>query len=98
MSTDLNTVKDHPATLLRDFYAPQHATPGVVQAYQTAATALTGYEQVNNVTFAALDNDTLAAVRGSYAQAQEAPVGSHIYTEALRDLYRAVGDLLGLDD
>jgi len=101
MSTDLTTVKDHPATLLRKHYAPIQASLGndtEAVIYTSAGNALSNYEQVNNVTFAALDNDALSAVREAYETAADTPFGSEKEADALRDLYGAVRDLLGLAD
>lgn len=98
MSTDLTTVKDHPATLLRKHYAPIQASLGndtEAVVYTSAGNALNNYEQVNNVTFAALDNEALAAVREAYAEAEDLPFGAQRH-QALDDLAAAVRDLLGL--
>lgn len=76
MATDLKTAKDHPANILRD----NHTEYG-------AAEDLRDYEEANDVTFAALDNQTLQRIREAYEGV--------IDDEAL---IAAVRDLLGLDD
>jgi len=73
MSTDLTTVRDHPAAILAN------------EAKDPAGSVhLLMYEVDHNVTFAALDNDALAAVREAYEFAPQS------------DLASAVCDLLGL--
>lgn len=95
--SDLTTAHNHPANLLRDFYAPAHATVADAEGYRAAASALNGFETVNKVTFAALDNDALARVRESYADAADADSGSEYRKQALSELAAAVSDLLGLN-
>jgi len=100
MSTDLTTVKDHPATLLRKHYAPIQASLGndtEAVIYTSAGNALSNYEQVNNVTFAALDNDALTAVREAYERVVNSNPG-YLRDNAEIDLTDAVRDLLGLAD
>jgi len=100
MSTDLTTVKDHPATLLREHYAPQQVAIGNIDdadGLVIAGRVLNDYERVNNVTFAALDNDALAAVREAYTEVEGLPFGAQRH-QALDDLAAAVRDLLGLAD
>lgn len=85
MATDLTTARDHPAALLDAAANPYPAS------------ILWKYERDNGVTFAALDNDALAAVREAYARMQEAPRNSGDRNLARIDLADAVADLLGLE-
>lgn len=77
MSTDLTTVRDHPAAILAN------------EAKDPAGSVhLLLYEVHHNVTFAALDNDALAAVREAYERDDLA---------SLLEFRSAVCDLLGLE-
>lgn len=91
MSTDLTTVRDHPAALL-EATSRQHAednpgTRGSEDAAHLAMAAdlLRAYETKHGVTFVALSNDALAAVQEAY-EANDA-----------NGLRSAVSDLLGLE-
>lgn len=92
MSTDLARVNDHPAAVLE-----RQANVTQMVAH-TAAEALREYEQEKKVTFAALDNDTLAIVRQAYENVQMLPSGLTAYMASQRELNQAIGDLLGLED
>lgn len=89
--TDLHKVKDHPANLV---------------ASSMEAYTLLLHEQEHDVTFAALDNDTLDAIRAVYDREPSRPGGtlvSHTDTirselERLYELEALVSDLLGLED
>jgi hypothetical protein len=73
MSTDLTTVRDHPAAILAN------------EAKDPAGSVhLLMYEVDHKVTFAALDNDALDAVRTAYA------------ADDNTELAGAICDLLGL--
>lgn len=91
---DLTTVHDHPATVLDQCEGPMF--------YVIAAAALRRYEQQNGVTFVALDNEALTAVRAAYEHTvavEETPdFDNYALVSALDDLRLAVVDLLGLDD
>lgn len=109
MSTDLTTVRDHPAAIL-DGYAerlspealpktPDETQPAfamrLVQAshYAASASVLRRYEAEHGVTFAALDNDTLERIR----QAEDIwSEGDERAGDALLEIGQAVRDLLGL--
>lgn len=98
MSTDLNAVKDHPATILSAL-ADTLIEGGWVRAtVADTANVLREYEQEHAVTFAALDNDALAAVRDAHALVERSDLGSVQRVRALSALYLAVGGLLGLGD
>jgi len=92
MTLDLTTVNDHPATLLTHRYYDGNTQA----AFHMAAAVLERHETEHNVTFAALDNDALAAVREAY---------DDLYPEndppraarAVADLVSALNSLLGLD-
>lgn len=73
--TDLTTVNDHPARILRDL---GHASSGKL---------LEEYEQTHDVTFAALDNETLTALQDGWFDSD--------MTES--DALRLIELLLGLD-
>jgi hypothetical protein len=96
MATDLATVKDHPATIIDRLR--EHSTTGF-RSFSQAASHLRDFERRESVTFAALDNDALAAVREAYAAFSE-HTGEITQDEinALITLRRAVADLLGLED
>lgn len=79
--TDLTTRRDHPSAILD-------------KGGRTAAAArLRVHEQEFGVTFAALDNDALTAVREAY-EAKRANPSDNLGG----DLADAIRDLLGLDD
>lgn len=91
MATDLAVIHDHPATLLS-----QQASLGsdtYADGMATAASFLRGYERTGGVTFAALDNDALSAVK----EAWEA-LGPSAFLSPVSDLHSAVQALLGLGD
>lgn len=99
MSADLRTQRDHPAALLQaeaDRLSRPEVHRGTIThpgEWSRAADLLRQHEAMHQVTFAALDNDTLARVREAYEHPHE--------TSAFRagdDLADAVRDLLGLDD
>ena len=81
MAMDLTTAHDHPAVLLTE------------RRQEMAATILRDYESERGITFAALDNDTLASLRAAY-EAIDGPNSG----QAMADLVNAVGDLLGLGE
>jgi len=89
MATDLSTVTDHPARIITDNFKPEFHAP---------ADYLRAHEDEHQVTFAALDNVTLAGVREAYEQVAAAPLHSLDRERALETLYSYVGDLLGLND
>lgn len=97
MSTDLTTVYDHPANVIGEWLAdlptPHAERPGGIRA----AEVLRAHERENNVTFAALDNATLAAVKETY-EAGESATGLVDVSTAHSVLRSVVADLLGLDD
>lgn len=97
MSTDLTTVRDHPATLLRKV-AEDVVTMSATRRHgmKDAAEVLDLHENLNGVTFAALDNDALAAVREAYAEFLTGE-GDYQYIGG-GPLADAVRDLLGLAD
>lgn len=82
MSTDLTTVRDHPARLLDE----------------DAAGVLRDYEATNDVTFAALDNDVLANVREFYEGVRVFRHDESQRVYVLEYLAGAVSELLGLED
>lgn len=96
MPADLKTIYDHPANVIRDWLVElptSHAErPGGIRA----AEVLRSHEAEEDVTFAALDNKTLTAVREAYERQTNAE-GMEAYDAAV-DLVSAVRDLLGLDD
>lgn len=61
MSTDLTKIYDHPAVLLAK--EARQGDDVFADHFTTAASRLRGYEQTKGVTFTALDNEALAAVR-----------------------------------
>lgn len=88
MATDLTTVPDHPATLI------EGSVRGSLQSERTAgtfqaATFLRVFEREHDVTFVALDNETLEAVYEVYNR----PGGIEEY-----EFIGLVADLLGLGD
>lgn len=84
MSIDLKAVPDHPATLLNQFGGTRDAVA-----------ILRAHEEEKEVTFAALDNDALIAVREAY----EALMTSDVLMGApVQALTSAVNDLLGMAD
>lgn len=98
MSTDLNSVNDHPIAILKREKAlfetdDMISILGPAQAAQSAAglgvaiDTLAAYENANLVTFAALDGDALAAVQFIYASDDISDL----------DFRGAVSDLLGLE-
>lgn len=98
MSTDLTTVKDHPAVIFdrlaqeaKAAEAEFGAAPHASMAFRAASSVLRGVEMTTDVTFAALDNKTLAAAREAYDALS--------YADGLTvaEFVSAVGDLLGLD-
>jgi hypothetical protein len=102
MSTDLKAVPDRPQTILRKKASSPRTAPRMADRYYTieAASTLDKHEADNGVTFTALDNDALTAVREAYAAA----AGSSWATDtmdrafALEALSDAVRDLLGLGE
>ena len=99
MSTDLKTVQDHPAAILRKGPTGGIALPTANAMREHAATMLDRYEAQHNVTFAALDNDALKAVREAYAEASKDRSGySHLAYQCDDDLRRAICDLLSLGE
>jgi hypothetical protein len=102
MITDLSTVRDHPANVLDNANVTftAEAKPGkIIVAVRdtTPADVLREYEALENVTFAALDNEALAALR----EAQTGGVvilGSLDYVARLVAIEDAVRALLGLGD
>lgn len=97
MPTDLTKVSDHPATLLetRPSGVPALDIPRIL----TDAAFLRNYERLMSVTFAALDNDTLAAVREAYSYFS--PRSQHfdyVPVAAVLWLLTALDALLGLED
>jgi len=108
-SIDLKKVNDHPATLLeRGFPQPPSPTnddgPDIASFIGAsmgahwvgkAASELRKYEDVNNVTFAALDNDALADVRHAYDLLTSGFVDDVWKVQG--DLLSAINSLLGLD-
>lgn len=99
MATDLKTVYDHPARVLNTYAADAYARDGDTSArgnaYSTAATRLLGYELENGITFAALDNETLDAVRAAW---QQVTSGEGNQGLAMADLVGEIRDLLGLEE
>lgn len=87
---DYRAANDHPINVLNANAAEAFKISGPEaeygRAYSTAATRLYGYELENDVTFAALDNETLRALVDAYENEDEWLVK------------RLVGDLLGLND
>lgn len=94
MSTDLTTVPDHPAAVLAN-----HPTLDAVTRGESAAVLRT-YEQRHGVTFAALDNDALAALRAAWAMPEDAQndAGRQQQVERWAAIEDAARDLLGLED
>lgn len=91
MPTDLTTVSDHPANLLKvwtqDYFGGKVPMGNRLAAdLGVAEQSLRDYEVQHQVTFASLDNDTLTEIREAYANDDDA------------GLRRLVNDLLGLDD
>jgi hypothetical protein len=98
MSTDLKTVHDHPATLLEQRKRMVVVTNTTPEQALAAAKALRAYERNEKVTFAALDNDALQAVREAYAETRlDRGIGG-LSGEGWSDLADAVNALLGLED
>jgi len=102
MSTDLTKVQDHPATLIEaaSKVHGDHLSAKFTEGFHAAGNYLRGVETGRGVTFAALDNDALEAVREAYKVSVEAKrVGyTHLALQADADLRSAIGDLLGLND
>jgi len=109
-SIDLKKVNDHPATLLeRAFPQPPSPTnddgPDIASFVGAsigahwvgkAVSELRQYEDTNNVTFAALDNDALWDVREAYDRLTGGFV-KDIKKAQVIDLLTAIDLLLGLD-
>lgn len=97
MATDLTKVQDHPAELLlRKAAQDRHERLGTEVARQgikSAAETLRKHEQEHGVTFAALDNETLARVAETYDLYARQPGQYKAY-----EVCDAVRDLLGLGD
>jgi selenocysteine lyase/cysteine desulfurase len=93
MNTDLTKVQDHPATVLRTEATTHSITSSV---YITGAETLESYEKEHGVTFAALDNDALEAVREAHEAFHNAD-SADSYQVAATSLADAVRDLLGLE-
>lgn len=103
---DLTAIYDHPAVLLRDHYNESTKTLQVTRpslhenmdadpvTVQDAINVLRQYEAEHKITFTALDNDTLTALREVYEQAR---LGSGYDGQRLIEVYGLIGDLLGLD-
>lgn len=87
---DLKTSETHPVLVLRTV-GNRHDTA----EYNGAASLLEAYETAREVTFAALDNDTLAAIREEYAAMQDAT--QQVADRIARDIVGLVRDLLHLD-
>lgn len=108
MATDLTAVRDHPARVLADHFnshpylladttGSTFSKEVVDEATsQDAINVLRIYERDHAVTFAALDNDTLAQVQSLY---REDPLGlDRSLTLRSDEFIHAVADLLGLED
>lgn len=94
MSTvNLSTTYDHPAVLLDGA-----ANSGPYPTGQVSAAFLRIYEKDHSVTFAALHNDALAAVREAYEATQAESPDAHTNYQRASDLASAVRDLLGLEE
>lgn len=99
MVTDLKAAYDHPANLLRRVSARWRQRDLDQSAgYSRSADALAIYEKNNDVTFAALDNGTLATIREQFNAARDVDLPMDVRNEAAEDVLRAVTDLLGLGD
>ena len=106
---DLHSVKDHPATVVENLNTTG-PRPGVWTNAKTqllsAAADLRTYEMHHDVTFAALDNDTLEAIREVYDREPDLAGMSgefhedltRVELERLYELESLVSDLLGLED
>lgn len=90
MPTDLTTVQDHPAIVLRTSAVRDGDAD---HPHLAAIRALRSYEGNHKVTFAALDNETLKDVRDRYHALDRARS-----IQATGDFEQAVSDLLGLSD
>ncbi len=98
---DLKNAPDHPAKILTkavEGYGPTSATR---IGHIVAAHALRAHEDMENVTFAALDDEDLDNVRTDYTNLREALL--HHNNEpaiwlAADNLADSIRDLLGLDD
>jgi hypothetical protein len=98
MATDLTTVHDHPATLLFKWAEGQH-TAERHDAVESMAYCLESYQEEREVTFAALDNDALAAVREAYlGYSTTSRFDSGRKASYADDLASAINGLLGLDE
>jgi hypothetical protein len=97
---DLTAVKDRPATLLRIaadnlVRVPMPAEDSALaRGLHVAAATLDSHEREHGVTFAALDNDALEAVRDAY----EALKTGVVTVDKADDLLAAVQGLLGLGE
>ena len=97
MATDLKAVKDHPAQILHD------RDPSLIRddgkdlgSVRYAANILWAHESNNNVTFAALDNDAIKAVREAYEQI--AACDGYVSWLRLQALMSAIDGLLGMGE
>lgn len=107
--TNLRNVPDHPATVVENLNSvgPRPGAWGDARHQLVAVSYdLRRYEEERDVTFAALDNDTLSAIREVYDREPTLPGGtlvSHTNTirselERLYELESLVSELLGLED
>jgi hypothetical protein len=89
-STDLTTIYDHPAVLLAKIPEGDESWGSVEHRLGSPDLILRRHEAEHSVTFVALSNDALAAVREEYARCAAL---NHTST-----LMHLVNDLLGLDN
>lgn len=103
MSTDLTIVKDHPAVIFDRLSTA--ALAGEIEdgtahhgsmAFRAASTVIRGYEETAQVTFAALDSETLGRVQYLYDNDPDSTPGRPVNFRP-DEFIREVALLLGLD-
>lgn len=94
---DLTNAYDHPARVLEDVATKRLSSGEIklptVAVVAVAITDLREYEAENDVTFAALDNETLLEVRRAYRA-----LDGDTTMKSTNEFEAAVAALLGLDD
>lgn len=100
MTTELKTVRDHPAALLETEAARFDGlipNAGMGSSFREAAEYLRTYEAESNATLANLDNEALKAVTEAYVRVVNTNerVNPRHYRDAQKNLVSALGKLFG---
>lgn len=100
---DLSKAYDHPVQVLRKYLESVNRAEAFSAelkklSAQDACQVLEAYEKEHDVTFAALDNETLAALKEAYWRDADPDFDESLSERRRMDIENAIDRLLGLED